>query len=135
MNRSDRKFFWQLYLENWKRWKIFKKNISRCTVPKLRLVKISNWSTKCSDQEFYSNIRNFWHFFNFLIFVYQISQKLIKFEIWNKHQKLRMIFTCDLYKFYTDQPTVVGVSYAELEVKIYNILVILTKKFTCYISL
>ena len=55
--------------------------------------------TEPIDQEFYSNKRNFWHFSNIMIFGYWITQKVMKLEIDNKHQKLCTLFTCNLYTF------------------------------------
>ena len=80
---------------------------------KLWFIKISKWSTGRSDHKFYPNRRNFWHSSNFLIFVYRISQKLTKLEIWKYHKKLRTLFACNLYKL----ETYAEYNYAELEVK------------------
>ena len=50
------------------------------------------------------------------------------FVIYLQRQKLGTLFTCNLHKFQTDQQSLAGVIYAELEVKICNFYVLLTKQ-------
>ena len=70
--------FDSLYLENENKRYEAKKIWGDVQVSKLRLLKISKWSTEVNDHEFYSNRRNFWHFSSFLIIVYLITQKTNK---------------------------------------------------------
>ena len=114
---------------------ILKKIWRDANLTNLRRITFLKWSTECSDDEFYADRQKFRNIFNNSTFVYCISQKLMKLEIWNKHQQLCTFFLCNLYSFQTNQPSVAAVSYVELEVKIYNFFVILTKKITCYMSL
>ena len=48
--------------------------------------------TECSNHQFYSNRRKLWHFSNFLIVVYRVSQKLITLEIEKMKNKIMLLW-------------------------------------------
>ena len=74
----------RLFLEKTNR-DIKSKNIWGDThVPKFRLIKISKWSTKCSDREFYSNRQICWYFFQFSDYCVPYISKTN--EVWNLKQ-------------------------------------------------
>ena len=112
--------FLTAYISKTKRDKNLKKIWGDVNLFKLRCIKFSKWSIERSDQDFYSNRRNFWLFSNLSTFEDRLSQKLIKLEIWNKRQKLRTLLICNLYKFWTNRLSVANVSFVRVKVKLHK---------------
>ena len=70
---------------------IWKTKMDYC---KLRLISFLKYFTECSDQELYSNRRNFWHCCSFLTFVYHVSQQLINLkQTWTVSQNWVELYT------------------------------------------
>ena len=60
MSRPNHNSFWQLMSLKLSKMKKVEE-IGDAHISKLQLIKILKWSTKCSDQKFFSSRGNFWH--------------------------------------------------------------------------
>ena len=90
--QPDRNALWKLIPQKLYWIKNRKKIWGDAHVPILRVIKISKWFTKCSDQESYSNRRMFLTFFLFPYFCVLSISKNNKVRNWKQAPKVAHIF-------------------------------------------